>query len=121
MLTRCSVSLNLHSISSTLGLLLLIAGSAGCGRSASSLGSGYSKLFQSADQQTKADWDTAIAAIKTNGYVLGIVSLSRLGQQTNLSAEQGAAIRETVGAVSDQMHAAANKGDPAASNSIVEL
>jgi hypothetical protein len=93
----------------------------GCGKSASSVGSGHAKLFATADPQTKEHWDTASAALKTNGFFAGTVSLMKLQQQTNLTPEQVKAVDETLTALSDQMYAAANKGDANAVQAIKDL
>jgi hypothetical protein len=118
----------LRGINRTLGYrvfsgLLAITGVtiSGCGKSASSVGSGHAKLFATADPQTKANWDTASAALKTNGFFAGTVSLITLQRQTNLTPEQLKAVDETLTALSDQMYAAANKGDASAMQAIKDL
>jgi hypothetical protein len=94
---------------------------AGCGsKSASSLGSSNAKLFAAAPASVKSQWDAASAAIATNGYTPAIVALKNL-QQQSLSPEQLKAVNDTVTAVSDQMYAAANKGDAAAKQAIQDL
>jgi len=93
----------------------------GCSKSATSVGSRHAEAFQSADAQTKAIWDTALAAVKTNGFALAIVTLKSLQAQPALTPEQLKAVNETATAVSDQMYAAANRNDPAALQAIEEL
>ncbi|HWH71406.1 MAG TPA: hypothetical protein VNT26_18670, partial [Candidatus Sulfotelmatobacter sp.] len=66
---------------------LLALGLAGCGKNAASVGSRNAKLFQSANPQIKTQWDTAMAAVKTNGFVVSIVTLRNL-QQASLTPEQ---------------------------------
>jgi hypothetical protein len=93
----------------------------GCSKDATSVGSRHTKAFQSADAQTKALWDTAMAAAKTNGFALAIVTLKSLQVQPALTPEQLKAVNETATAVSDQMYKAANRNDPAALQAIEEL
>ncbi len=69
----------------------------------------------------KAGWESAMAAIATNGYTAATVALTTLQRQSGLSPEQLKAINETVTAVSDQMYDAANKGDAAAKQAIQDL
>ena len=100
---------------------LLVVWASGCGRSGASLGARNSKLFQSADAQTKGNWETAMAALKTNGFLVSIVALQSLQQRGNLTPEQLKAVNETVTAVSDEMYAAANRGDANAKQQIQDL
>ncbi len=94
----------------------------GCGaKDPNAVGSRNAKVFASADPQTREQWDTAIAAMKTNGYVIATVNLQCLAQQTNLTPEQLQAVHETVASMTDQMFAAANKGDQAAVQAIQQL
>ncbi len=97
----------------------------GCGRSSAKdpnkVGSQYRKVFQTADPQVKECWDTAMDAMKTNGYASATLALQNLLQQTNVTPEQTQAAHETVVAVSDKMYEAANKGDAAAQQAIQEL
>jgi len=93
----------------------------GCSKSATSVGSHHAEAFQSADAQTKALWDTALAAVKTNGYAVAFVTLKSLQAQPGLTPQQLQAVNETATAVSDQMYAAANRNDPAALQAIEEL
>jgi hypothetical protein len=93
---------------------------AGCSKNAASLGSSNAKLFATAPAPIKAEWDKATAAIATNGYAAAILSLKNL-QAQSLTPEQTKAINDTVTAVSDQMYAAANKGDAAAKQALQDL
>lgn len=98
------------------GLFLL----AGCRKSASTLGSRNASLFKAATPEIKLQWDTATAAMATNGFVPAMVALKKL-QQAGLTSEQTAAVGATATAVSDEMYAAANKGDARAKEAIVTL
>jgi len=102
------------------GLLLL---SPGCGGSKdpSKIGSQYDRLFSSADPETKACWDTAMAAMKTNGYAVTIQSIRKMMESGKLTPEQTQAARQTATATSDKMYDAANTGDPAAKQAIDDL
>jgi hypothetical protein len=94
---------------------------AGCSRSGASVGSGYAKAFQSADTQIKAGWESAMSALKTNGFAPAVLGLQRLKEQGKLTPEQLQAVEATVTAASDQMYAAANQGDAQARQAIEEL
>ncbi len=109
------------SIGFTVLLSLAVLLMPGCSKSASSVGSRNTKAFQSANPETKASWDTALAAMNTNGFVTATVALMKLQQVPSLTPDQLKAVNETVTAVSDQMYAAANKGDANAKNAIEEL
>lgn len=101
-------------------LVVIGLGLSGCSKDAASIGSSRARLFQSADPQIKQQWDVVNAAIQTNGFVTAMMNLSKL-QQAALNPEQLKAVQETATAVSDQMYAAANKGDAAAKAAIVTL
>ena len=62
-----------------------------------------------------------MAALKTNGFLVSIVALQSLQQRGNLTPEQLKAVNETVTAVSDEMYAAANRGDANAKQQIQDL
>ncbi len=114
----------LLAMNSFLSLALLVAGLCcfGCGgKDPNAIGSRSSKQFASADPQTKEQWETALAAMKTNGYAVAYVNLQSLAEKTNLTAEQLNAVHETVASLSDKMYEAANKGDQEAVKAIQEL
>jgi hypothetical protein len=92
----------------------------GCGGSKSAASRG-DKAFQSAPAETRSEWDTACAAIKANDYAAAITTLQKLSTTPGLSAEQTHAVQETATAVSDEMYAAANKGDARAKQAIADL
>lgn len=101
------------------GILLAVA-MTGCSPSATSVAARNDKLFQSAEVTVKADWDTAKAAMQTNGFAAAIFALKAL-QSANLKPEQLTAVNKTVNAVSKQMYDAANKGDSNAVSAIEKL
>ncbi len=105
-------------IGSAAAVALLVGG---CSKDAASLGSSNTSLFASAPAPVKANWDKATAAIATNGYATAIIALKALQAEPGLSADQLKAVNETVNAVSDQMYAAANKGDANAKQAIQSL
>lgn len=100
-------------------MALVLAAAVGCGKDTASLSSG-NKLFQSANPQIKAQWNTAAAAIETNGFLTAMLSLQKL-QQANLTPEQLAAVNATATRVSNDMYDAANKGDASANEAIASL
>ena len=93
----------------------------GCGGSPKSAASRGDKAFQSAPAEIKSAWDTAKKAIQANDYAVALSTLQNLTTNQGLSADQTRALQETATAVSDQMYAAANKGDPKAKQAIDDL
>ena len=102
-------------------LLLLSACTGGSTQDPRKLSAKHNQAFASAEPQTKAMWDMASDAIKTNGYVVAMQALQALVEQTNITPAQVTAAQVTVTAVSDKMYAAANSGDAAAQEAIQEL
>jgi hypothetical protein len=103
----------------TLGLIAALV--CGCRKNAAAVGSDNTRIFATADPATKANWEAAMTAFKTNGYADALVTLGRLSQQSNLTPEQLAAVKQTTAAISDQMWTAANKGDANAVRAVMEL
>ncbi len=101
--------------------LVLLCGCGGGSKDPNKIGSQYDKAFASADAETKAGWEASKAAMKTNGYAASLLSMQAMLQKGTLTAEQGQAAREFSKAVSDQMYAAANKGDANALQSLEEM
>lgn len=100
-------------------VLLALALAAGCGRrSASSVADSHPGLFPSG--QLKQEWDTAKAAMRTNGYVTAVTALRKM-QLEKVSAEQLNAINDTLRTLNLQMINAADKGDANANNALKEL
>jgi hypothetical protein len=105
------------SIAAGLAGLLLV----GCSKSAVSVGDAKSKLFDNADPAIKASWNAGLSALKTNDYALAITTFQQLLAQPNLTAEQGQAVADTFATASEQMSAAAAKGDPNAKKAMEDL
>ncbi len=114
-------------LSSKIAVAVACAGCAllyGCGggsKDPGKLGAQYSQLFASADAETKACWETATGALKTNGYAVTILAIRTLTQGGKLTPEQAKAANETATAASDRMYEAANKGDASALQAIEDL
>lgn len=105
-----------------LGCFLLVVGSlAGCGGSAQSRMSRHEKAFNAAPPEVKAQWDTALNALKSKDYAVALGTLNQIAVITNLAAEQAVAVREVSTAASDEMYDAANRGDPKAKQAIEDL
>jgi len=102
------------------GLMATMLSLSGCGKNASGLGARHAKHFSSADPAIKSAWDSALAAIATNGYVAASQSF-KLVLAGNLTPDQVKAVTETATALSDQMYFEANKGDANAIAAIKEL
>jgi len=96
-----------------------LVGAAGlaCNKSVSS----GSSALQSASPEVKKGWDTAMAAMKTNGYAAAILELQKARALPGVTAEQGKVIDASSTKISDQMYAAANKDDPKAKAAIEDL
>jgi hypothetical protein len=88
-----------------------------CNKSVSSGGS----ALQTASPDVKKGWDTAMAAMNTNGFAVAIIELQKIRQLPGVSAAQGKAIDDASTKISDQMYAAANKDDPKAKAAIEDL
>ena len=100
-------------------IVLALALVGGCGKpGASAVAAGHSQLFP--DGQLKTDWDTATAAMQTNGYIAAGTALNKMLAE-NPSAAQLEAIHDTLRALNGQMVAAADKGDVNARNTLEEL
>lgn len=115
-------NMNLTSLVKLLAVVV-IAGLTmiGCGKSASSIGAGNTKAFDTADAATKASWEFALSAMKSNDYAAAILTFQRLLSQPTLTPEQSRAAADTMSSVSDQMTAAAAKGDAKAKEAIDAL
>ena len=98
------------------GLLL-----SGCGGSPQSAAARGDKAFRTAPPETKAAWNSAVAAIKTNGYAAASLSLQTVLTQPGLTSEQTQVAQQTATSLSDQMYDAANKGDASAKAALDEL
>jgi len=93
----------------------------GCGKSSDATASKRSKAFDSASPQIKTAWENAVAAAKSRDYALAIAGFNSLAADTNLTAEQHQAVRDTGRAVFDEMYAALKKGDENAKKAIEDL
>jgi hypothetical protein len=81
----------------------------------------YEKAFNTAPPELKAQWDTALNALKSKDYSVALGTLNQIAVVTNLGPQQAEAVREVSTAVSDEMYDAANKGDPKAKQAIEDL
>ncbi len=118
--------MTLSRICTALGLslslcLLLACGCGKGGKDPNKLGAQYDRLFASADPETKACWEAAKEAMKTNGYAATIGAIRTMLQPGKLTPEQAEAAQQTATAASDRMYAEANKGDTNAQHQIDEL
>ena len=91
----------------------------GCGQGG--LGVHDSGEFQGAAPELKAQWQTAVQAAKTNGYVVAYTTLQKLQTQPGLSAAQAKAAEDLLGVVGTRMFKAANDGDPEATKALKEV
>ena len=89
-----------------------------CSRNPASSGEA---AFKSASPELKAQWDGAMAAMKTNGYAAALTILQQLRSAPGLTAEQGKAVDQTATHINDQMYEKANAGDPDAKKALEDL
>ncbi len=99
------------------GSVLFVA----CGHSPESAASRGDKAFSAAPPSLKTNWDAVKVAIRSSEYAGALTNIQLLSVSPGLTAEQTAALQETGTALSDQMYAAANKGDTRAKAAIEEL
>lgn len=109
-------SLFLLELVVSIGLVLV-----SCGPNPQAAASRGEKVFHSASPEAKALWTEATLSVKTNGYAPALISLGKLHALPGLTPEQTKAVEETSAAVSAKMYAAANKGDPAATQALEDL
>lgn len=101
-----------------LAIITLVSG--GCGKSASSVAASHSDLFTSAP--LKDEWDTAMAAMQTNGFVIAVTNLNKMRlENPTPSPDQLAAINGTIKALNKQMLDLANNGDANARSALEQL
>lgn len=103
-----------------LGALVIVALSSGCSKSAQSVAAGNSGLFTSAP--LKDEWDTATAAMQTNGFVVAITTLNKMRLENPApDPNQLAAINDTIKSLNKQMLDLANGGDANARSALQQL
>ena len=102
------------------GMVFLFASIiAGCSKNdASSIAASHSDLFPAG--QLKENWNAAMTAMQTNGYVAAMNALNKCRAE-NPNLNQLNAINDTVRKLNDQMIAAAEKGDINASNALKQI
>lgn len=111
LLVRCNLAL---------AALLLLTFASGCGKSARSVAAGNSGLFTSAP--LKDEWDTAMAAMQTNGFFVALTTLNKMRlENPTPDPNQLAAINDTIKSLNNQMLDLANKGDPNARSALEQL
>ena len=104
--------------SASLAVSLVLAS---CGNKGSTEHAVRTKVFDSAEPATKAIWDAAISALKTNDSVGSQLALFDLRARTDLTAEQMSIVDDTLKAVSARMFDAAARGDTNALEAMEEL
>jgi len=102
-------------------LLLLIGSVTGCGGSAQSKVSRYNKAFEAAPPELKAQWESALNAVRSKDYAVALGSLTKIATNTSLAPQQATAVREISTSVSDEMYNAANNGDSKVKQAIEDL
>lgn len=101
-----------------LAIIALVSG--GCGKSPNSVAASHSDLFTTAP--LKDEWDTAMAAMQTNGFVIATTNLNKMRlENPTPTPDQLAAINGTIKALSKQMENLANKGDANARSALEQL
>jgi hypothetical protein len=111
----------MRNLSRAAALMLAVGflGTAGlaCNKSISS----GSTAMQSASPEVKKGWDTALAAMKTNGYAVAIIELQKIKDLPGVTPQQVKVIETSSTKISNDMYAAANKDDPKAKAAIEDL
>jgi len=100
--------------------LFLGFGSSGCHKT-EKLPTVNVKIFDSAPQEIKDAWSSALSAAETNGYAAAYLTLGQMRAQPGLSEEQRQVIANESTLVHTKMTEAAQKGDPAALQAIQEI
>lgn len=96
---------------------IAVAGLLGCKKD---IDSGAS-AFQSASPEIKKGWDSAMAAMQTNGYAVAIMQLQVLRGKPGITLEQGKAIDNASTRINEQMYESANRDEEAGKAAIEEL
>ena len=103
---------------SGLSVALFVA-CAGCGKTGAGA---QAQAFDQAPAAIKADWDTAVAADKTNDYYTASTSYAKvLAQEGQLTPKQVEVLESASRELSQRMVAAANNGDDAAKLALAKL
>lgn len=100
---------------------LVIAGLlvAGCVKKS---GQANMQALDQAAPEIKADWDVAVAADKTNDYFTASIAYAKvIRQETKLTPKQFDTVLTASHALSQRLMAAAESGDPAAKQALVQL
>ena len=103
------------------GSLAVSLALASCSNKGSTERAVRTKVFDSAEPATKAIWDAAVSALKTNDPVGSQLALFDLRGRTNLTTEQMRIVDDTLKAVSARMFDAASRGDTNALEAMEEL
>lgn len=77
-----------------------------------------SKAFDTAAPELKSSWQLAVAAMKTNGYALGLLELQNLRMRSDLTPQQISVIEDASKAFNDRFYAALDKDEPAAQEAL---
>ncbi|HTL57691.1 MAG TPA: hypothetical protein VL361_18540 [Candidatus Limnocylindrales bacterium] len=99
-------------------LLLVFVGA--CKRRSSELTAADSHAFDSATPELKQQWEIAVQAVNTNGYVVSQTILYDI-LRLELPAEQRQAAQHELAIVTERFNAALDKGDPEAQAALAEL
>ena len=99
-------------------ICVLMLGGLGCGKK----GGTSSASFEQAPPAIKADWDTAVAADKTNDYFTAGTFYSKvMAHESELTSVQLETVEKASQLMVQRMNEAVNQGDPAAKDAIVKL
>jgi len=102
------------------GVLLVLAALPGCSKSAHSVAASNSGLFNSAP--LKDEWDTAMAAMQTNGFFVAATTLNKMRLENPApTPEQLSAINDTIKTLNKQMVNLASKGDANARSALEQI
>lgn len=94
--------------------------STGCSKSAHSVASSHSDLFSS--PPLKDEWETAMAAMQTNGFFVAASTLNKMRLENPApTPDQLTAINDTIKSLNKQMLDLATKGDANARDALQQL
>jgi hypothetical protein len=101
--------------------VLMVVATGGCTKKPAAHPTPTPETFAAASPKLKADWESVCAAAAVTNYVTVILTGRRMQGAVDLTSEQQTAVNEILTDFSEQMTAAAQKGDPAALKAIEEI
>jgi hypothetical protein len=101
--------------------LCVMVAAGGCSEKSAPHSKPAIEAFAAASPKLKADWESVCAAAAATNYVTVILTGRKMQGVADLTSEQRTAVNEILTVLSEQMTAAALKGDAAALKAIEEI